>query len=71
MRIFGIHLGLLLSVFLIVNGHGQEPLEFVQSVYLKASNTDERDFFGRSIAISGNLMVVGASGEESLSLIHI
>ena len=65
MRIFGIHLGLLLSVFLIVNGHGQGPLEFVQSVYLKASNTDAGDEFGTSVAISGDLMVVGAPSEDS------
>ncbi len=36
-----------------------------QQAYLKASNTDEFDFFGRSVAISGNTLVVGAVHETS------
>ncbi len=36
-----------------------------QQAYLKASNTDASDIFGRSVAISGNTVVVGASGESS------
>ena len=32
-----------------------------QQAYLKASNTDENDNFGRSVAISGDTIVVGAS----------
>jgi hypothetical protein len=31
---------------------------------LKASNTDSSDVFGASVAISGNTIVVGASGEK-------
>ena len=36
-----------------------------QQAYLKASNTDEGDFFGGSVAISGDTLVVGAYGESS------
>ena len=41
---------------------------WTQSAYLKASNTDkteQSDFFGTSVAISGNLIVVGARNEDS------
>jgi hypothetical protein len=38
---------------------------WVQQAYLKASNTDSLDFFGWSVAISGNTIVVGANGEDS------
>ena len=33
--------------------------------YLKASNTDPNDGFGRSVAIDGDTLVVGATGEDS------
>ena len=36
-----------------------------QQAYLKASNTGASDFFGASVAISGNTVVVGAYGEDS------
>ncbi|HPA19942.1 MAG TPA: choice-of-anchor D domain-containing protein [Verrucomicrobiae bacterium] len=36
-----------------------------QQVYLKASNTGAGDSFGRSVAVSGDTVVVGASGEDS------
>jgi hypothetical protein len=36
-----------------------------QQAYLKASNTGERDRFGRSVAISDNTIIVGANGEAS------
>ena len=36
-----------------------------QQAYLKASNTDALDFFGRSVAVSGDTVVVGANGEDS------
>ncbi|MCP5023122.1 MAG: hypothetical protein GY930_15290 [bacterium] len=36
-----------------------------QQAYLKASNTDPNDQFGWSVAISGELVVVGASFEDS------
>lgn len=38
-----------------------------QQAYLKASNTDAGDGFGYSVAIDGNLMVVGAAYESSAS----
>lgn len=36
-----------------------------QQAYLKASNTDMIDYFGWSVAVSGDTVVVGASGEDS------
>ena len=36
-----------------------------QQAYLKASNTDANDGFGRSMALSGDTLVVGATGESS------
>ena len=38
---------------------------FQQQAYLKASNADKRDEFGRSVAISGDTMVIGAWNESS------
>ncbi|MAB80004.1 MAG: hypothetical protein CMJ89_11685 [Planctomycetes bacterium] len=36
-----------------------------QQAYLKASNTGEADTFGESVAVSGDLVVVGAYAEDS------
>ena len=36
-----------------------------QQAYLKASNTDGGDNFGFSVALSGETLAVGASGERS------
>ncbi|MEX2498054.1 MAG: Ig-like domain-containing protein [Wenzhouxiangellaceae bacterium] len=36
-----------------------------QQAYLKASNTEEFDRFGESVAIAGGTVVVGANGEDS------
>ncbi len=36
-----------------------------QQAYVKASNTDEDDWFGSSVALSGDTLVVGAPGEDS------
>ena len=36
-----------------------------QQAYLKASNTDANDWFGSSVAVSGNTVVVGARFEDS------
>jgi len=36
-----------------------------QQAYLKASNTGISDSFGRSVAVSGDTIVVGADGEDS------
>ncbi len=38
-----------------------------QQAYIKASNTDIADIFGSSVAISGDILVVGAAYEESSS----
>ncbi len=38
---------------------------WTQSSYLKASNTGSNDGFGRAVALSGDTLVVGASGEDS------
>ena len=38
---------------------------FAQMTYLKASNTDAGDSFGKSVSISGDTMVIGASSESS------
>jgi len=39
--------------------------EWVQTAYLKASNTDAGDRFGFAVAISGDTIVVGAEREDS------
>lgn len=36
-----------------------------QQAYLKASNTGANDYFGRSVALLGNTLIVGAYGEGS------
>lgn len=36
-----------------------------QQAYLKASNTNAGDFFGQSVALSGNMLAVGARDEDS------
>ena len=36
-----------------------------QQAYIKAPNTDPADFFGSTVALSGNLLLVGAFGEDS------
>ncbi len=43
----------------------RESNVWVQDAYLKASNPDELDQFGTSVAIHGDTLVVGAPGESS------
>ena len=38
---------------------------WAQQAYLKASNTGAGDYFGESVAVSGDTVVVGAEGEDS------
>lgn len=38
---------------------------WAQTAYLKSSNAEFQDYFGRGVAISGELLVVGASAEDS------
>ena len=40
---------------------------WAQQAYLKASNTDASDFFGRSIDVAGDAVVAGASAEDGSS----
>jgi trimeric autotransporter adhesin len=49
------------SVFIFERGPGG----WAQQAYLKASNTDARDFFGSALELSGDTLVIGASGEDS------
>ena len=49
------------AVFVFVRAGGL----WVQQAYLKASNADNSDAFGASVAISGDTIVVGARGEDS------
>lgn len=39
-----------------------------QQAYLKASNADAFDLFGRAVAVSGNTVVVGAVDEDSAAI---
>ncbi|MCX6606665.1 MAG: FG-GAP repeat protein, partial [Acidobacteria bacterium] len=48
-------------VFVRSSGSGT----WTQQAYLKASNTEASDYFGQSVAISGDTVVVGAYGESS------
>jgi len=41
-----------------------ENNQWTQQAYLKASNTEEREFFGQSVAVSGDLIAVGAFYED-------
>lgn len=40
---------------------------WTQEAYLKASNTGTADYFGSSVAVSGDTIVVGATGEDCRS----
>lgn len=41
--------------------------EWFQVAYIKASNTGDNDAFGSAVAVHGNVLVVGASGENSFA----
>jgi hypothetical protein len=43
----------------------REGITWTQQAYLKASNTGVADYFGYSVSISGDTIVVGAYGEDS------
>jgi hypothetical protein len=43
----------------------REGDQWRQQAYLKASNPDNPDYFGRSVAVHGDTIVVGAPGEAS------
>jgi len=46
-------------------GTSQDIESLAQQAYVKASNTEEYDQFGQSVAVSGNTLAVGAIGEDS------
>ncbi len=48
-----------------VDVNRQLAATFAQQAYAKASNTDAGDRFGQSVALDGDTMVVGATGEAS------
>jgi hypothetical protein len=41
--------------------------DILQQAYLKASNTEADDEFGYSVAVSGDTLVIGARGEDSVA----
>ncbi len=43
----------------------QQTVNFLQQAYVKASNTNAEDYFGSSMAIDGDTLVIGAIGEDS------
>ncbi|MES2707915.1 MAG: leucine-rich repeat protein, partial [Verrucomicrobiota bacterium] len=49
------------AVYVFVKNDGH----WTQQAYLKASNTGAGDNFGQSVGISGDRLIVGASGEDS------
>jgi hypothetical protein len=63
------------TITIVVNAGGQsttytlivtrESWTPAQEAYIKASNTGRADYFGRSIAMSGDTLVVGAINEDS------
>lgn len=58
-------LAAVLAVLLASTAHAQVGLTIDRTAYLKASNTGAGDLFGRSVAISGDTLVVGSIGESS------
>lgn len=49
------------AVYVFVRTNGT----WSQEAYIKASNTDTYDYFGSSIALSGNMLAIGAFGESA------
>ena len=43
----------------------QTANDFAEKAFIKASNSDQDDYFGTSVALSGNTLVVGAYYEDS------
>jgi len=53
------------SLLMLSLGLSGGPVNWVQDAYFKASNADAGDYFGYSIAVSGDTIVVGSSSEAS------
>lgn len=51
------------AAYIFVRNNGT----WTQQAYLKASNSDASDAFGRAVAVNDNTCVVGAAGEDSAS----
>ena len=51
-----------------LSGTSISPLQIAQEAYLKASNTGSNDYFGVSVAVTGDTVVVGAVGESSSAI---
>lgn len=49
------------AVYVFVRSAGS----WIQQAYLKASNTEANDEFGISVSLSGDILAVGATGEDS------
>ncbi len=45
----------------------ETSVQFAQAAYIKASNSDADDRFGRSVALSGDTLAVGAAAESSVA----
>jgi hypothetical protein len=56
---------ILLTGLATTNLPAQTPLQIAQQAYLKASNTGAGDEFSAAVAVSGDTVVVGATGEAS------
>jgi hypothetical protein len=59
--------GLISSVSPQVRATAATNPQWQQTAYLNAPNAENFDYFGRSVAISGDTIVVGAYGEDSSS----
>ena len=57
--------GLFAAGAVYVYGLDQDSREWELESYIKASNTDESDNFGRSFGLSGGTLAIGAHGEDS------
>ncbi len=53
------------AIFLLPALSNRGAATFTLQAYLKAANSEAADFFGRPVAVSGNTVVVGATGESS------
>lgn len=62
-----VHVDTVSRVFDLTLDRTARPIE--QDAYVKASNTGEGDAFGTAVAVSGDLLAVGAPGEDSATTI--
>ena len=55
------------AIYVFVRNPAGSPASWSQQAYLKASNTDERDYFGGSVTLDDTTLVIGAWGEASMA----